>query len=52
MLNEQGHEAAATEGEHSQFDVLADGALVFSKQREGRFPEEGEVLALVRAATG
>ena len=44
MLNGGGHDASATEGEHSQFDVLADGQLVFSKQREGRFPEDGEIL--------
>jgi len=25
--------------------VLADGELVFSKQREGRFPESAEILA-------
>jgi hypothetical protein len=25
--------------------VIADGALVFSKQREGRFPESAEILA-------
>jgi predicted Rdx family selenoprotein len=35
------------EGAQSQFDVIADGELVFSKQREGRFPEEAEVLALL-----
>ena len=45
MLNGEGHDASATEGEHSQFDVLADGDLVFSKQREGRFPEEHEIVA-------
>jgi hypothetical protein len=28
--------------------VVADGRLVFSKQREGRFPEEDEVLAQLR----
>jgi len=28
--------------------VLADGELVFSKQREGRFPEEDEILAALR----
>jgi hypothetical protein len=28
--------------------VLADGSLVFSKQREGRFPEEDEILAALR----
>jgi predicted Rdx family selenoprotein len=33
------------EGAKSQFDVLADGSLVFSKQREGRFPEPAEILA-------
>jgi predicted Rdx family selenoprotein len=42
-----GHEAYAVEGGKSQFDVVADGALVFSKQQEGRFPEEDEVLRLV-----
>jgi predicted Rdx family selenoprotein len=42
-LNENGHSADAIEGEKSQFDVIADGKLVFSKQREGRFPEEDEI---------
>jgi len=28
--------------------VLNDGDLVFSKQREGRFPEEDEILAALR----
>jgi len=27
--------------------VLVDGRLLFSKQREGRFPEHYEVLALL-----
>ena len=45
MLNDNGIEATIAEGAHSQFDVLADGGLVFSKQREGRFPEEDEILA-------
>lgn len=36
-----------TEGAKSQFDVVADGEVVFSKQREGRFPEEDEVVALL-----
>jgi hypothetical protein len=47
VLNDAGHEAAAVEGERSQYDVVADGSLVFSKQREGRFPEEDEVLTLL-----
>ncbi|HWO79801.1 Rdx family protein [Gaiella sp.] len=44
VLKDAGHEATATEGANSQYDVVADGALVFSKQREGRFPEEEEIL--------
>ena len=31
-------------GEKSQFDVLVDGKIVFSKQELARFPEEGEIL--------
>jgi hypothetical protein len=27
--------------------VIADGRLVFSKQREGRFPEPDEIRALL-----
>jgi hypothetical protein len=38
------HEASAVSGEKSQFDVIADGRLVFSKQREGRFPEAEEII--------
>ena len=47
MLNAAGHEASAIEGEKSQYDVVADGTLVFSKQREGRFPEDDEVVTLL-----
>ena len=50
MLNGSGHEAVALEGAKSQYDVVADGSLVFSKQREGRFPEEDEVLELLGAS--
>jgi predicted Rdx family selenoprotein len=45
VLTGQGHDAAAVEGAKSQFDVVADGTLVFSKQRDGRFPEEDEIVA-------
>lgn len=47
MLTEAGHEASIAEGAKSQYDVVADGNVVFSKQREGRFPEEAEVIALL-----
>ena len=46
-----GHSAEIVEGEKSQFDVLADGDLVFSKQREGRFPESPEILAALGEAS-
>jgi predicted Rdx family selenoprotein len=38
------HTAEVVSGEKSQFDVLADGKLIFSKQREGRFPEHEEIV--------
>ena len=47
MLKEAGHDAFPVEGAKSQYDVVADGKLVFSKQQEGRFPEEDEVLGLL-----
>ncbi len=48
MLKGQGYDAVDVQGEKSQFDVVADGRLVFSKQREGRFPDEAEILAALR----
>jgi predicted Rdx family selenoprotein len=41
------HTAEAVAGEKSQFDVVADGKLIFSKQREGRFPEDDEIITAV-----
>jgi predicted Rdx family selenoprotein len=38
------HEAEAVSGQKSQYDVVADGKLIFSKQREGRFPEHDEII--------
>jgi len=32
------------EGSGGVFDVFADGSLVFSKHREGRFPNAAEIL--------
>lgn len=44
-LNARGHDAEAVPGDTSQFDIVADGTLVFSKQAEGRFPENEEIVA-------
>jgi predicted Rdx family selenoprotein len=41
------HEAEIEEGGKGQFDVLAEGALIFSKQQEGRFPEDSEIRELL-----
>ena len=31
------------------FDVSVDGKLLFSKHKQGRFPEPGEILSILRA---
>jgi predicted Rdx family selenoprotein len=41
------HEAEVEAGGSGQFDVLAEGELVFSKQQAGRFPEHSEVRTLL-----
>jgi Rdx family len=50
VLNGNGIAAEVVEGAKSQYDVISDGKLVFSKQREGRFPEEDEVLGLLASS--
>ena len=44
-INGTEHTAEMVSGENSQFDVFVDETLVFSKQREGRWPELIEILA-------
>jgi hypothetical protein len=44
-LNGIGHDAEMVAGEKSQYDVEVDGDVVFSKQREGRWPELAEILS-------
>lgn len=44
-LNGTGHTAEMTPGEKSQYDILVDEELVFSKQAEGRWPMLSEILA-------
>ena len=43
-LESHGHAARAVEGARSQFDVVVEGDVVFSKEREHRFPEHDEIL--------
>jgi hypothetical protein len=48
-INGTEHSAEMVTGEQSQFDILVDDRLVFSKQREGRWPELSEVLSALPA---
>jgi predicted Rdx family selenoprotein len=48
--SELGVDATAIPGSKGQFDVLADGALLFSKQAAGRFPELDEILSQLAGA--
>jgi selT/selW/selH-like putative selenoprotein len=41
-------DAALIRGDNGIFDVVADGELVFSKDAEGRFPTEAEVIERLR----
>lgn len=41
-------EAELVKGDGGVFDVVRDGQLVFSKHEAGRFPEEAEIIELLR----
>jgi predicted Rdx family selenoprotein len=43
-LNGLGHVAEMIAGEKSQFDVIADGETIWSKQQVGSFPELPDLL--------
>ena len=47
-LNGLGHDAEMVAGEKSQFDVIADGDTVWSKQQVGSFPELSDLLAQLK----
>jgi predicted Rdx family selenoprotein len=44
-INGTKHSAEMIGGGAGQIDVLVDDTLVFSKEREGRWPELAEILA-------
>jgi hypothetical protein len=48
-LSEHGFDATPREGAKSQYDVVVDGDTIFSKQELDRFPDDGEVLELLRS---
>jgi selenoprotein W-related protein len=47
VISEAGHPAEIAPGASGQFDVIVDGEIVFSKKQTGRFPEHGEILAVL-----
>ena len=42
-------EPELVKGNGGVFEVIVDGALLFSKRALGRFPDEGEVARLIGA---
>jgi hypothetical protein len=47
-LTAEGFTSEAVPGGKGQFDVVAEGEVVFSKATVNRFPEDGEILDLLR----
>ncbi len=46
-LTDAGHPAVAVDGETSQFDVFADGRLIFSRNDAGRLPQPYDILRAI-----
>lgn len=49
LKREFGIEAELIRGTNGVFDVVADDQLIYSKHKTGRFPDDGEVEARIRA---
>lgn len=49
MNDDPGLEVELVRGGGGVFDVSVDGKVLFSKHKEGRFPEPGEILSILRA---
>jgi len=43
-----GVDATLTPGSGGVFDVTVDGKTIFSKKSVGRFPQDGEILGLLK----
>ena len=50
MKKSFGAESDLIAGKNGIFDVKVDGKLVYSKHETGRFPNKGEVTALLEKA--
>ena len=49
MKKALGVDSELTAGSGGVFEITVDGKKVFSKKALGRFPEDGEILGLIRA---
>jgi len=45
----RGIDTTLIKGSGGQFEVMADGKLIFSKKQQGRFPETTEILESIPA---
>jgi selenoprotein W-related protein len=43
-----GVQAELVKGKNGVFDVVVDGDIVFSKHKEGRFPQNDEILGVLK----
>lgn len=50
MKKELGAETELVGSGGGVFEITADGKLVFSKRKLGRFPHDGEVVDLIRSS--
>jgi len=49
LSNEFGADTRLIKGQDGVFEIEVEGKLVFSKKKEGRFPNDGEVATAIRA---
>jgi predicted Rdx family selenoprotein len=50
LERELGVKPQLVKGDNGVLDVLVDGRLVFSKDRDGRYPAPGELARAIRRA--
>jgi selT/selW/selH-like putative selenoprotein len=48
IKKELGVDAELTRGDRGVFDVAVDGKVIFSKHSAGRFPDDQEILDVLR----
>ena len=48
IKKEFGRKVTVTEGRTSSFEVTVQGKVLFSKLKEGRFPEVSEIIAALK----